>query len=298
MWKQNWVLPRAVWCCDSPQCKPVGFIQVSFSLGSCGHVAAIACASLASYVLYCSLINFKTFMISWLRHEGDVLLEGVCGRLCLEKLFAPVCAVAHGHVQIGARPLRPIQKEHLARRGFSRYLCNYVHIVYKYILIYIYIDPVISYHHLSRPICLSNTFQVMDPRGRCGPKGPGGMASFRVLGNSRNFMWHPLKRVGTGTWGAGGMGTGWNMNLNKLKALPQKNIAFVSNALPCANSRSWFFMWLTTVINTYTLTRPKVALQRISVDCDGLWMYIPGKPLVAKNRSHRMKYTLCFPFSN
>lgn len=136
MWKQNWVLPRAVWCCDSPQCKPVGFIQVSFSLGSCGHVAAIACASLASYVLYCSLINFKTFMISWLRHEGDVLLEGVCGRLCLEKLFAPVCAVAHGHVQIGARPLRPIQKEHLARRGFSRYLCNYVHIVSIYIYVY------------------------------------------------------------------------------------------------------------------------------------------------------------------
>lgn len=89
-------------------------------------------------------------------------------------------------------------------------------------------------------------------------------------GNSRNFMWHPLKRVGTGTWGAGGMGTGWNMNLNKLKALPQKNIAFVSNALPCANSRSWFFMWLTTVINTYTLTRPKVALQ----DQCGLWWIV------------------------
>lgn len=149
MWKQNWVLPRAVWCCDSPQCKPVGFIQVSFSLGSCGHVAAIACASLASYVLYCSLINFKTFMISWLRHEGDVLLEGVCGRLCLEKLFAPVCAVAHGHVQIGARPLRPIQKEHLARRGFSRYLCNYVHIVSIYICILILSYPIIIYHVLS-----------------------------------------------------------------------------------------------------------------------------------------------------
>ena len=287
MWKQNWVLPRAVWCCDSPQCKPVGFIQVSFSLGSCGHVAAIACASLASYVLYCSLINFKTFMISWLRHEGDVLLEGVCGRLCLEKLFAPVCAVAHGHVQIGARPLRPIQKEHLARRGFSRYLCNYVHIV----SIYIYW----SCHILSSSITSYLPIQHLSGYGSAWEMRTKGTKGH---GNSRNFMWHPLKRVGTGTWGAGGMGTGWNMNLNKLKALPQKNIAFVSNALPCANGRSWFFMWLTTVINTYTLTRPKVALQRISVDCDGLWMYIPGKPLVAKNRSHRMKYTLCFPFSN